>query len=42
MSRITRRALLLHFGSAVIASTVGATALATEPLRWGRPAICGR
>jgi hypothetical protein len=33
MSRINRRALLLNAGSAVIASTVGATALATEPLR---------
>jgi hypothetical protein len=32
MSRINRRALLLNSGSAVIASTVGAAALATEPL----------
>ncbi len=32
MSRINRRALLLNSGSAVIASTVGATVLATEPL----------
>ena len=31
MSRINRRALLLNSGSAVIASTVGATALATDP-----------
>ncbi|ESW63513.1 hypothetical protein NKL07_00945 [Mesorhizobium sp. C280B] len=34
MSRINRRALLLNAGSAVIASTVAATALATEPRRW--------
>ncbi|MER8476133.1 hypothetical protein [Mesorhizobium sp. M1163] len=33
MSRINRRALLLNAGSAVIASTVAATALATEPRR---------
>ncbi|NGO52752.1 hypothetical protein [Allomesorhizobium camelthorni] len=31
MSRINRRALLLHSGSAVIASTIAATALVTEP-----------
>lgn len=30
-SRINRRALLLHSGSAVVASTVAATALGTEP-----------
>jgi hypothetical protein len=36
MSKINRRALLLNSGSAVIASTVGATALATVPLRWDR------
>ncbi|WP_245271917.1 hypothetical protein [Mesorhizobium sp. LNJC391B00] len=31
MSRINRRALLLHSGSAVVASTVAATAFNTEP-----------
>lgn len=31
-SRINRRALLLHSGNAVVASTVAATALGTEPL----------
>ncbi|MER9307623.1 hypothetical protein [Mesorhizobium sp. M0496] len=36
MSRINRRALLLNAGSAVIASTVAATALATEPRRRDR------
>ncbi|MES0000951.1 hypothetical protein NKJ90_19450 [Mesorhizobium sp. M0051] len=36
MSRINRRALLLNAGSAVIASTVAATALATKPRRRDR------
>ncbi len=36
MSRINRRALLFSSGSAVIASTVGTTALATEALRRDR------
>jgi hypothetical protein len=36
MFRISRRAWLLNSGSAVIASTVAATALATEPLRRDR------
>jgi hypothetical protein len=31
-SRINRRALLFHSGSAVVASTVAATSLGTEPL----------
>ncbi|MDX8496416.1 hypothetical protein RFN29_33385 [Mesorhizobium sp. VK22B] len=33
-SRISRRALLFHSGSAVVASTVAATAHETEPARW--------
>ncbi|MER9651429.1 hypothetical protein [Mesorhizobium sp. M0199] len=36
MSRINRRALLLNAGSAVIASTVAASAFATEPRRRDR------
>ncbi|RWJ04834.1 MAG: hypothetical protein EOR25_29765 [Mesorhizobium sp.] len=36
MSRINRRALLFHSGSAVIGSTFAATALAREPRRRGR------
>jgi hypothetical protein len=36
MSRINRRALLLSSGSAVIASTVAAAALATQPRRLDR------
>lgn len=36
MSRINRRALLLSTGSAVIASTVAASAFATEPPRGDR------
>lgn len=36
MSRIDRRALLFNAGGAVIASTVAATALVTEPRRRDR------
>lgn len=36
MSRINRRALLFNSGSAVIASTMGTTALATDALRRDR------